>query len=194
MQKEVPILFQTEMVEAILAGRKTMTRRLNTKIQPGDIIWVKETWVNLGHNNCQDGAEQFNTVVFRAGQNGKDWESNIEGWRWKPSLFMPKSACRIWLKCTDRREEHLHEISDEDAMAEGILSYKDDILGRRYKDYMAPAKGYGHPDVDYPSVSTPFDSFGSLWEKINGIESLIENPELSVIKFEVLSTMGKPNS
>lgn len=189
MQKEVPILFQTEMVEAILDRRKTMTRRLKTKIQPGDIIWVKETTYLPGYDYTDsfDESGEYETRFIQTGNRlYKASSDRPDKCKCVPSIFMPKSACRIWLRCTDRREEHLLDISDEDAIAEGIQvmpSVRSDN-GPVYKNYKNPLGVY----------SSPCNSFMSLWEKINGIESFVENPMLSVINFEVLSTTGKPNS
>ncbi|KAA5532674.1 hypothetical protein F0919_18000 [Taibaiella lutea] len=111
----------------------------------------------------------------------------------KPSIHMPKEAARIWLKVKNIRVERLMDISEDDAVAEGIQRYLSDIDGRmRYKDYLADTKGYGHPNDDYPTVGLAVTSFCTLWDKINGSDSRYANPWLFVVEFEVLSTTGKP--
>ena len=138
-----PILFNTEMVRAILDGRKSCTRRLikhnvdailnspyhkehpevedkqiisklcQPPYQPGDILYVRETW---GYPIDLNSDEQY---VFRAdevAESGFKNDSNI----WHPSIHMPKEAARIWLKVTDVRVERLQEITEEEAKAEGI--------------------------------------------------------------------------
>ena len=135
------ILFNTEMVQAILRGQKTSTRRImkpqltahygTQYVKPpcakGDILYVLETWTRFECWNC-DGDEEGNCVkephisvlekqcgcyLYRA-------TSEISGdARWHPSIHMPKEAARIWLKFTDVRVERLQEITDEGAEKEG---------------------------------------------------------------------------
>lgn len=108
-----PILFNTEMVRAILDGRKTVTRRVVNhkhlrglenlsaeKIQracvapyrPGDILFVRETWTTL-----------IGSYLYRA-----DQKPNMKNaGKWRPSIHMPREAARIWLRVTDVRVERL---------------------------------------------------------------------------------------
>lgn len=138
-----PILFNTEMVRAILDGRKTCTRRLvrflpgenpqwtgyirdglmlyngknepcirKASYQPGDILYVRETW---GYPIALNSDKQY---VFRAdevAESGFKNDSHI----WHPSIHMPKEAARIWLKVTDVRVERLQEMKPVDVIKEG---------------------------------------------------------------------------
>lgn len=138
------ILFNTEMVRAILDGRKTCTRRIvNPQItahygaqcikppyQPGDILYVRETWERFECWNCE-GDERGNCpkepkksvldktcgcYMYRA-------TDEISGdAKWHPSIHMPKEAARIWLKVTDVRVERLQEITADDIRNEGLSS------------------------------------------------------------------------
>lgn len=140
-----PILFNTEMVRAILDGRKSCTRRivkhdvgaiLNSPYhkehpevadkqiisklcippyQPGDILYVRETW-----KKAPNGYYYY-----------EDWQRNdiADVTKWKPSIHMPKEAARIWLKVTDVRVERLQEMTDDDAEAEGCFDYTSTALG-----------------------------------------------------------------
>lgn len=118
-----PILFNTEMVKAILDGRKTCTRKkipigidhdgeFNQEklcnYQPGDILYVRETW-------CDDRQFTHDSTpgryFYKASENGD--------FKWKPSIHMPKEAARIWLKVTNVRVERLQDITDKDAEREG---------------------------------------------------------------------------
>lgn len=140
-----PILFNTEMVRAILDGRKSCTRRLvkpepqgyfevseeplyvydtdgnqgkiTPPYQPGDILYVRETFIQAAAH------------IFWYKADNNSWIS--EGLRWKPSIHMPKEAARIWLKVTDVRVEQLQEITEAQAQAEGIRGYSKD--GNLYK-------------------------------------------------------------
>ena len=126
-----PILFNTEMVRAILDGRKTCTRRLlkgpftvhpngyitkprgnenlcpyEPPYQPGDILYVRETW-----KKAPNGYYYY-----------EDWQRNdiADVTKWKPSIHMPKEAARIWIKVTDVRVERLQDMWASDASKEGL--------------------------------------------------------------------------
>ena len=141
-----PILFSTAMVQAILAGQKTMTRRickpltLNYPVRaypnetpeqwlarwnhkppykPGDILWVRETWCTH-----EDMADVFENQLrpgyyYKANEIGKEWVNDREIVKWRPSIFMPREAARIFLRVTDVRVERLQDITPKDAWDEG---------------------------------------------------------------------------
>ncbi len=226
-----PILFNKEMVKAIMNGAKNQTRRIvkpqptlsenvgfcqegycfgigsnqrstdenfiscKAKYQKGDVLWVRETWQLI--NSYKTGKEEF---IYRA--DGENDEYNIEDWQgWKPSIFMPKKACRLFLKVKNVRIERLHDISDEDSKNEGIY-ITDDYWGEKAPlNYMCGEKdGFKHQyffgDAPYvmekvPSHSGWKASFFTLWWSINGKESLEENPWVWVYDFE---TIVKPES
>jgi hypothetical protein len=184
-----PILFSTPMVQAILAGRKTMTRRLVSPqpedhspvvqviknctpayngdrcdkhwflktdyynrpcdgthvggylVKPlcevGDILWVRETWAKHGYGDfCLDGFDDLHNdnpqyddggimglgaYIFKADGVKSYEEQGEEPIKWRPSIHMPKEACRLFLRVTDVRAEQLQEITEEDAMQEGFV-------------------------------------------------------------------------
>lgn len=199
MTKERPILFSTPMVEAILDGRKTQTRRARGATfqnfeefarikcpygKPGDRLWVRETWLELDRSHIITSPYVYkaNTDAV-AEETRKDYIKAGYPYQWKPSIHMPKAAARIWLEITETRLERLQDISKEDAIAEGIKTtwINDDSSCNKFKNYINNGKG---------SLS-PKDSFRSLWESINGAESWDLNPWLWVVKFKVLSTTGK---
>jgi hypothetical protein len=221
MKKEIPILMSTPMVQAIIDGRKTKTRReikpkpevygcsakwkqyisnapkqwsdqlhLTTFLsdkspygKPGDILWVRESWQWWNDQNQYKADQDSIGEIFKCPL------------KFKPSIHMPKVAARIWLEVTEVRIERLQDISEQDAIAEGIMFYIDEHWKRpRYKDYLADASGYGHPDHDYPTVGIAVTSFSTLWCKINGEKSWYLNPWVWVISFKVLSKNGKPGT
>ena len=173
--RELPILFNTEMVRAILDGRKSCTRRIvkgfipndakwgytaftpkgciscrgtfadgygekffKLPCEPRDILYVRETWQCWRAHRYEATAD----IRFRAGgddvrlqfANGNtdsinrlDYDSFVHKWfshngEWKPSLFMPKEAARIFLKVTDVRMERLQEITVDGIRNEGLSS------------------------------------------------------------------------
>ncbi len=140
-----PILFNTEMVRAILDGIKSCTRRL-VKIQPkdneytvvftrkdvqiktekttakspyqvGDILYVRETWHKY-IKRVGEG-ESCHLAEFY-GYKASIANSEDADEPWKPSIHMPKEAARIWLKVTNVRVERLQEITVDGCHREGI--------------------------------------------------------------------------
>ncbi len=221
-----PILFSTEMVQAILEGRKTQTRRIlkpqpdfnkawenlgfsenkfgikteleipdidvtgnflgvsspieidgfkatglcipniPIKIHKGDILWVRETWQtawNFYKKSCD--------TIYKA--DGGYWIDDDGIMKWKPSIYMPKKRARIFLEVTNVRVEPLQEISEEDAIAEGIERVSIAPFVHRFKNYLCNNKFIG-----------PKESFKTLWMKINGIDSWKANPWVWVYEFK----------
>lgn len=212
-----PIPFNTEMVQAILAGRKTQTRRALKISQPfldyepdhkfylrfipndemgplafysnkpqgfisahcpgevakydiGNILWVRETF-------CESVTPDI------PGESKWKWcyraDSNLPVVvKWKPSLFMPKEAARIFLKITNVRCERLQDISEEDAIAEGI---------ERYGPF-GEFKGDPHPSggmMRFRAYSKAARAFQDLWDSINAKKHPWKsNPWVWVYDFE----------
>ena len=145
-----PILFNTDMVRAILEGRKTVTRRV-VKPQPtffytyGGRIPDPDNpdniaFLAMSEKNGKDTEEIFvspyqtgdilyaretffehkNHFYYKA--DGKHEVLAMLGitFKWRPSIHMPRKAARIFLRVTDVRVERLRPISDAACMAEGI--------------------------------------------------------------------------
>ncbi|MDP4557915.1 hypothetical protein Q9247_09490 [Halomonas meridiana] len=199
MSKERPILFNGDMVNAILAGRKTQTRRIvkpqrhpygeiisADKVaeevlgmtgaircpygQPGDRLWVREAFRSRRVDNLPGD------VAYRADCPGEKTVPNSYGRPWKPSIHMPRWASRITLEIVSVRVERLQNISEADAMAEGIELPENGT----YRDYsVKPENNEGY---DY--CKSPVDSYRTLWEKINGSDSWDANPWVWVVEFK----------
>lgn len=145
MNRVLPILFNTEMVRAILDGIKGSTRRIVKGFIPNDAVWGYTAFTPKGYISCRgtfaDGyGEKFFKLPCEPGNilyvretwkkapNGyyyyEDWQRNdiADVTKWKPSIHMPKEAARIWLKVTDVRVERLQEITEEQAKLEGCNS------------------------------------------------------------------------
>jgi hypothetical protein len=168
------------------------------RYQPGDILWVKETFTVVDYFlerrslyiQCEgENADRLCKLTSKELDKFEMWKRKLGR---KSSLFMFKSLSRIWLEVTDVRAERLHDITEQDAINEGIQLYEGIDNRPRYRDYLSDASGYGHPDHDYPSVGLAVTSFSTLWRKINGEESWEQNPWVWVVSFKVLSTTGKP--
>jgi hypothetical protein len=200
--KERPILFSGPMVRALLAGTKTQTRRVvKTQPeslhhgepywhiggyragafrgitdplrmgthnpltcpygQPGDRLWVREAWART---SVFPGTEM---VVYREGDNRTDY-----GGPWKPGIHMFRRDSRITLEVTGVRVERLQDISEADALAEGIVQLRDG--------------GFGLPAGEHYHATDPRISYWSLWEHINGAGSVEANPWVWVIEWPAL--------
>lgn len=219
-----PILFSTPMVQAILNGTKTQTRRVmkpqpiitqfeeelidknleelnkllkmpynkhvkNPYGQPGDILWVRETFYAWG-KWIKNGFTKSGKQKWKFIDSGISWKyedskpGNVRrnsfrklGWYKRPSIHMPGAACRLFLQIKSIRVERLQSITEQDAKAEGV----EFIPGKdySYKHYLKP--GY---DVGF---DTAYYSFKSLWISINEPESWDANPWVWVIQFERFS-------
>lgn len=216
--KAKPILFSTPMVQAILEGRKTQTRRIvkpqpeaekfsaiiggydniprmarfwtkrdvnnpfiediKSKYRKDDILWVRETFQ---HTKCLHlhPSDDYYGYIYKA--DGEPWE-DYENWKWKPSIFMPKEAARIFLKVNNIRVERLQDISENDSLKEGVIIFdkytneaKKLNLNGIFKDYLSKT----FPDSFKTSAK---ESFETLWQSING--NWEENPFVWVYEFE----------
>jgi hypothetical protein len=214
MKIEKPILFSTPMVQAILKGHKTQTRRI-IKPQPmadlfsaivggydnipkmarfytkrescnpfiediklkyniGNILWVRETWHPKRHSFPIGLPYEYKATAKEDG--------NPTDEHWKPSIFMPKDACRIFLKIVNVRVQRLNDITEKDAVAEGItelLQSNTQMIsnGKQYFDYSKEKEllNEGLP---------PIESYKTLWQNINGKESWDQNPFVWVYEFD----------
>lgn len=138
-----PILFNSEMVRAILDGRKDATRKIVKGFIPDDAVWGYTAFTPKGYISCRgtfaDGyGEKFFKLPCEPGDIlyvRETWKKALNGYyyyeawqrndiadvtKWKPSIRMPKEAARIWLKVTNVRVERLQEITDEQTKREGI--------------------------------------------------------------------------
>lgn len=87
--REVGTLFQRPMVLAIYVDQKVVTRRLEFRGCPGDVIWVRETW-----------ARQNGLVFFRADWRGDAQDQMVAGGdieRWKPGIHLFRADARLFL-------------------------------------------------------------------------------------------------
>ncbi len=119
--KEHPILFSTPMIQAILTGKKRQTRRIPNKrfeCAPGDVLWVRETWNGLPANLIYKEP----TYWYKADEDLNNSNPNN---KWRPSIYMPRKACRLFLQVKAVRTEFLWDISEEDIIREGFESIED---------------------------------------------------------------------
>jgi hypothetical protein len=194
--KERPILFSGPMVPALLDGTKTQTRRVvkakhlpfvenllgafldgrwNQRPlpygQPGDRLWVRET-----HRKVIGQTGAWIETDYRATYTHGDRLGDVVGKpaKWTPAIHMPRDASRILLEVTELRVQRLQEISEDDAIAEGV-----ERAGERFKGYLPLVH-----DGKVHDLALAKSSYSQLWESINGPGSWAANPWVWVIEFK----------
>jgi len=223
--KERPILFNAEMVRAVLGGRKTQTRRVvkpqpphwrwadrkwddscaNVAMSasreywvkcpyglPGDRLWGRETfqWVDpmdwsgtivecpsidkwpLHPEDWTTGCREVG-VAYRAEGEAEDQLLLPPDLGWRPSIHMPRWVSRINLEVTGVRVERVREISEDDAVDEGIP-----VMIEGHIWYCADGEN---------TTREPIDAFETLWDSINAKHGFgwDSNPWVWVVEFEV---------
>lgn len=146
----------------------------------GDRLWVRETFAPMQENRpiANPAIYDNKPAWYRADNDRPMWA----GKTWKPSIHMPRWASRITLEITGVRVERLNEISESDAIAEGIES-KPQPYGKEL-DW----KYYGWLEKLNQWSTCPIRSYESLWNSINGPESWAANPFVWVIEFKRIET------
>lgn len=132
------------------------------RIQPGDRLWVRETWSHSGDGVWSVANAQIalnGSPIYRA-----DGKHDV-GCKFFPSIHMPRRFSRLTLIVTDVRVQRIDDITPEDAVAEGALSFAKEI-------------GFGGLE--------PVPAFRLLWKLINGDEALESNPWVAAYTFDVL--------
>lgn len=237
MSTERPILFNGQMVRAILDGKKTQTRRVMKPWQPshikkdacrgmngvyfdalistdnviiasastleegiaklqcqlgkaGDRLWVRETFLHQLNGGSDQSGERYNywggpgSKIEYIANGAKPRhlypnQYNSPYMAKRPSIHMPRWASRITLEITDIRAEKLHDISEQDAIAEGLTAAtKDGVLTK-----------YGMPEWPWSAYDKdPRVAFRRLWGTVYGDEDFgcLGNPWVWVVEFKRL--------
>ena len=210
--KERGMIFNGEMVRAILDGRKTQTRR--------PIKWKQTRLTEIGEREdgskwpwsedaehacdfwhpCPFGAvgdriwvretwarynidQNSHDIAYRA-TTPEDWPE--EG-RWRPSIHMPRWASCILLEITNVRVERLNAISEEDAQREGVHTevWDQTVVARNYAARDEFFQFWSEDMPHYVEMNQLYrSSFRSLWESIYGAENWLANPWVWVIEFK----------
>lgn len=151
--------------------------------QPGGRLWVRETFKEIASGEVKNGygevrygfayqadaATRWNarpTIIHDLTGQPATGPMQFQPRPWKPSIHMPRRACRLLLEITDVCVERLQDISRSDAAAEGVETW---------------AEGALSPDGQ---LEDPRVQFAMLWESINGADSWASNPWVWAITFK----------
>jgi hypothetical protein len=212
MTRARPILMSTPMIHALLDGQKMQTRRImkpqptnewawNPHSKTNPLDYSREVWDRF----CPYGKpgdllwvrEKHSYAMVEAGTSKRLHDSpplyfaddpHWDGPKWKPSIHMPRWASRLTLELMKVQVQRLHDITAEDARAEGLACVtKDD--GKTFK--------YGLPDLDgFPGCDNhgwawkdwhidPRQAYKKVWDDINGHGSWNQDPFVWVLSFKV---------
>lgn len=198
-----PILFSAPMIAALLAGRKTMTRRAlkprgrcslfdgswtddyvldpgnsewrarEVRYAVGDRLWCREAWrTHRSDDNVKPSDLPFDADIWREADREPNgiWPAGAVAGKLRPGMFMPRWASRITLLVDEVKVERLQEISEDDAVAEGMK---------------------GRPGLgDFPAEWDEFAArraFRALWNEINGPDAWATNPWVAAIRFRTVT-------
>lgn len=139
---------------------------------PGDRLWVRENWKPHSSWAGWKPRDIPQTKVFYVADDSYA-PSNTP---WVPSIHMPRWASRLTLTVTDTRVQRLQDISEDDAIAEGITTY-----GQSDRDGMRHF-GYSDATAVWPTATK---AFSILWETINGPGAWEANPWVVALTFTV---------
>ena len=153
--------------------------------QPGDRLWVREAFAEeydyCDHPEMPGAPTEHFHYAWHYRADGEPKRDQLDGFlsSWKPSIHMPRIASRIQLEITGVRVEHLQEISEADAVSEGI---------RISSKVRQSETCYGICECALPDGLTHFndsayDLYRKLWEQINGPGSWQANPWVWVVEF-----------
>lgn len=163
----------------------------------GTMLWVRETWGRTVDQKARatfvyraDGAAREELYTDEGEGDPCDLGRKVANYAevasWRPAIHMPRHACRLWLEVVSVRVERVQDITEADAIAEGIephgVTSFDSAMrpqGHGWKDYSGKefVGGAGY-------YTSPIDSYRSLWDSINGKGSFKANPWVWRIAFQ----------
>ena len=139
----------------------------------GDRLWCREAHYST-HRSPVDG----NRIYYRA--DCDELAEEMLSVRWSPSIHMPRWASRLTLTVTDVRVERLQDISEKDAIAEGIS-----LAPHRRPAYRVEVKTPNHLGVDAVDADKARSCFMRLWQTIHGPEAWDANDWVCALTFTV---------
>lgn len=152
--------------------------RVRSAREPGTMLWVRESFCLLDQDHWWDYRKpkdfkysigrgyRANGCAYRAetDSDGDDIRKGY-GYKWTPSIHMPRWASRLTLEITSVRVQRVQEISEDDAQAEGV-------------EWNNTPMRFGHTCAK--------SAYAALWDEINGAGSWESSPWVWALTFKVL--------
>lgn len=179
------------LTQAVLDGRKTMTRRISKEQIRNSVFWksgyesihgyeikpiykiselvaIAQSYESLGMNpeialNDRDGIGFYTKTKFAPG--------------WKNKMFVRADLMPHHIRITDIKIERLQNISDEDCFKEGIFKWD---AGQKDIPF------YSFHNADIPDYNDSRDAFAELIDKVSGKGTWASNPYVFVYEFELI--------
>lgn len=153
---------------------------------PGDMLWVKETHaLRSDVDPMTDVAKAKHYCRYRAdgGELADEWHHYP---RWRPSIHMPRWACRLYLEVVSVRVQRLWDINEDDAVAEGCeaIPVTEADVRQTVSDRRTPQHIRDLAKIFGPGQFTAKFVYSNLWDSINGAGSWSSNPFVWVVAFK----------
>jgi hypothetical protein len=140
---------------------------IRARYRPGDVCYVKETWMTQGADSREalmKSCQIMPDILYRA-------DREMSGFKWRSSMMMPAWAARAWVRIDAVRCERLNDISEEDAIAEGVAPMTEPIgMSRAFPP-------------DFLRFQPHASAFADLWNELHGPGAWEANPWLWVYSF-----------
>lgn len=152
---------------------------------PGDRLWVREAFRPIyPQQESYNGGNPIGYDYREGYQLGYRMGDSIRPPKWKPGIHMPREACRIVLEIVSVRIERLNDISEADAIAEGVARIGDEYVKAGHTFNEGP--NFYTVNMDGGNINRPtaVEAYSALWEYINGEGSWGANPWVWVIEFK----------
>ena len=194
-------IIQNGILYRYLPGNELdMNNPIKAKYQFGDILWVRETWQHAYNTDDNDQIiESTGRYLYAANPEDhcafshwvdRDTGVHKESMPWKPSIFMPRKAARIFLEVLSIRAEQLWSITESDAKKEGVSPISPLDLKQMPMSIIEPGGKYGKGTVLKSSYKA---AFYELWDSLNAKRGYDwnSNPWVWVYEFKRVEEIEK---
>ncbi|MGB9660676.1 MAG: hypothetical protein ACPL5F_01495 [Moorellaceae bacterium] len=148
---------------------------------PGSILWVREAW-------SIPATTTASKVIYKADYPDGD-APLASGEKWRSPIYMPREVARLFLVVKNVRVERLHNITEEDARAEGILAINSFLLDHSSEWCKYTVMAAAMQGRERPKVADSIGGFAYIWDRINAKRGYgwRVNPWVWVIEFDKVS-------
>jgi hypothetical protein len=155
---------------------------VNVRYAPGDRLWVRENFLPFDRDHVIGGVRYAYGADTKPGSESDQIRKDY-GYKWTPCIHMPRTLSRLTLVATGVKVERLQDISDADAIAEGVevwrAGWSDNQAG------LAMLRGIEAAEATR-NGSTAQRLFYLLWRSLHGPDSWLANPFVVALTFRVI--------